>query len=403
MKFYYQARTKTGEIESGQVEASSREAALNVLKAHHLFVTLLQEQKPAFYARKIKLFEKVSQKEILYFSKQLAIMFKSEISPTDALNTIAKQMKNELFREKIFNMLEKVEGGMSLSKALSLHPDIFSSFYVNMVRAGEASGSLSEVFSYLADYLEKEYDFNQKVRGALIYPIFLSLVFLAVIGVVIFFVTPKLSQLLAETGRQAPRITSFVLASAAFLRRWWFLLVSLAIALVAFIYFYRRTEEGRIFFDKWLLKAPFLKNFLKSIYLTRTSLNLSTLISGGLPIVQALEVTSHVVGNNVYQQIILEASEGVKMGEPMSSLLSRHPEEFPPLFIQMLVVGEKTGHLASSLRNVVDFYQKEVDRGLGNFMSLLEPTLIIVFGILVGVLMASVILPVYQIIMVSGF
>lgn len=401
MKFNYQARTKTGEIQSGQVEASSREAALNVLRAHQLFVTILQEQKPAFYARRIKFFERVPKKEVVLFSRQLAIMFKSEIPPTEVFNTLARQIKNESLREKIFSMVEKVEGGTPLSKTFSLYPEIFSSFYVNMVRSGEASGKLSEVFTYLADYLEKEYDFNRKVKGTLIYPVFLLVVFLGVIGVIVFFVVPQLSQFLAETDKELPGITRFLLTSSAFLRRWWFLLLLAPIGLAAFIYFYLKTKEGRIFFDRWLLKAPLLKNFLKSIYLARASLNLSTLVSGGLPIVQALEVTSHVVGNNVYRQIILEASEGVKKGEPISSLLARYPEEFPPLFIQMLVVGEKTGHLESSLRNTVDFYQKEVDRGLEDFMRTLEPTLIIVFGLLVGGLMASVMVPVYQII--TGF
>ena len=401
MKFNYQARTKTGQIQSGMVEATSRESALNVLKSSNLFVTILEEVSPPFYAKRLAFFERVPRKDIVAFSRQLAIMFKSEIPPVEVLTTLAQQIKNPAIREKIFDMVEKIEGGNSMSKTFSLYPQLFSSFYVNMVKSGEVSGKLSEVFSYLADYLEKEYDFNSKVKGALIYPVFILAVFLGVVGIIVFFVVPQLSQFLTETNQAVPGITRALLAGSSFLRAWGWLLLLLPIIAAFPIYFYYKTKEGQTFFDKNLLRVPLLGNFLKGIYLARLSLNLSTLISGGLPIVQALEITSDVVGNEVYRSIILDTSEGVKRGVPISLLLARHPNEFPPLVIQMFVVGEKTGRMEASLKNMVDFYQKEVDRALTNFMRLLEPVLILVFGLLVGLLMASVMLPVYQI--VTGF
>lgn len=401
MKFDYQARTKTGQIQSGSVEATSRESALNLLRSSNLFVTALEQSSAPFYAKPLKFFDKIPHKEVVIFSRQMAIMFQSEIPPVEALNTIAKQIKNETMKEKIFDIVEKVEGGSQLSKTLALYPEIFSSFYVNMVKAGEASGKLSEVFVYLADYLEKEYDFNRKIRGAMIYPAFLTVVFLAVIALIIFFVVPQLSQFLAEADKELPGITRFILSSSEFLRSWGLLLLLLPLAGAAFIYFYAKSKEGKSFFDRNLLKMPILGGFLKSVYLARVSLNLSTLISGGLHIVQALGVTSSVVGNEVYKNIVIATSEGVKKGEPVSVSLAKYPDEFPPLFIQMMVVGEKTGRMAFALKNTVDFYQKETDRALDNLMRLLEPLIIVVFGVLVGGLVASVILPVYQII--GGF
>jgi len=162
MKFNYQARTKTGEIQSGLIEAATREAAVDLLRSHHLFVTALEEVSPPFYAKRIKFLERIPKKEIVVFSRQMAIMFKSEIPLVEILNTLAKQIKNPLMREKVFEMVERVEGGTSLSKTFNLYPEIFSPFYVNMVRSGEVSGKLSEIFSYLADHLEREYDFNKK-------------------------------------------------------------------------------------------------------------------------------------------------------------------------------------------------------------------------------------------------
>jgi type IV pilus assembly protein PilC len=398
MKFNYQARTKTGQIQSGVIEAVSRESALNILKANNLFVTFLEEVFPPFYARRIKLFEKISKKEIVSFSRQLAIMFKSEIPLIEILNTLAKQTKNPLMREKIFDMAEKVEGGISLSKAFSLYPEIFSSFYVNMVKAGEVSGKLSDVFSYLADYLEKDYDFNRKVMGALTYPIFLLFVFVIVMALIILIVIPQLMPLLTQAGGQIPVTTKALIGFSLFLRKWGWLLVLALFGFSGVAYFYLKTKEGKAFSDSILLRLPLLGNFLGNIYLARFALNLSTMISGGIPIAQALEITSKVVGNEVYRSIILETSEGVKRGEPVSRILEKYPREFSPLFVQMLVVGERTGRLESALKNSVDFYQKEVDTGLDKFMRLLEPVLIVVFGILVGGLMAAVISPVYKIV-----
>lgn len=401
MKFNYQAKTKAGQSQSGVIEATSRGAAIDLLRSHGLFVTALEEIKAPFYARRLKFFDRIPKREIVNLSRQMAIMFKSEIPLVEVLNALAKQVQNEQLREKIYDLAEKVEGGNSLSKALSAHPDVFSAFYQSMVKSGEASGKLSDVFVYLADYLEKEYDFNRKVKAALTYPVFLLVVAMGVVAVVVFFVVPQLSQILAESAKEIPLFTKFLLGSAFFLRRWGLLIILVAVSGAIAVRFYFKTKEGKALLDRILLSAPLLNKFLKSIYLARFSLNLSTLISGGLPIIQALEATSEVVGSEVYKKIIRETAEGVKRGEAISAVLTRYPEEFPPLFIQMLLVGEKTGRMQFSFKSTADFYQKEVDYGLAAFTSLLEPVLMIIFGLLVGTLMAAVILPVYQII--TGF
>jgi type IV pilus assembly protein PilC len=206
-----------------------------------------------------------------------------------------------------------------------------------------------------------------------------------------------LSAFLTETDAQLPGITNFLLTSSTFLRAWGLYLLLVPLIFAAVIYFYRRTKEGRNVFDRVLLKVPLLGNLLRKIYLSRISLNLSTLISGGLPIVRALETTSDVVGNDVYKNIISDTAEGVRRGEAISAILSGYPDDFPPLFIQMLVIGEKTGRLESSLKNTVEFYQKEVETDLDNFMKLLEPIIIIIFGFFVGGLIAAIIMPLYQI------
>jgi len=396
MKFNYQARTKTGEIQSGVVEASNKEAAFDVLKSHDLYVTAIEEAVSPIYAKRIKIFERVSNKDLVIFSRELAIMFKSRIPLVDVLQTLARQTKNTVFKENITKIAEEVEGGSSLSSAFSLFPKIFSSFYVHMVKAGEASGKLTDIFLYLADYLEKEYSFRSKIRGAMIYPAFVIFVFLIVASAIILFVIPQLTEVLKESGQELPLITRIAIGLADFLKRWVWLVILILIGAVVGVYRFAKTESGKKFFDHNLLRVPLLGAFLRKLYLSRFALNLSTLIAGGLPIVQALDITSQVVGNNLYKNIIEETKSEVRKGETISSVLEKYPQEISPLFHQMTVVGERTGTLDSSLNNVVLFYQEDVDRALNDFIKLLEPILIITLAVFVGGLMAAVLFPMYS-------
>ena len=220
MKFNYQARTKEGEIVAGTIEASSKEAALNILQKHGFYITYLEIAKPPVYAREVKIFQKISLKDIVLFSRQLSIMFTSKVSLVESLNTIALQTKNLEFRERILEISEEVEGGSPFSKALSKHSQIFSPFYIAMVKAGETAGKLSESLNYLADHLEREYHLNSRIRGAMIYPAVVVLVIFVVLLVMIFYVIPHLSKILQETGQALPLITQVIIKLSLLLRKW---------------------------------------------------------------------------------------------------------------------------------------------------------------------------------------
>lgn len=397
MKFNYQARDKEGKTQSGVVEASSKEAALQLLSSHGLFVTLLEagEDRP-FFERNIKFFERVGLRDVMMFSRQLSVMFKSRVPLVEALQTLASQTKNTAFRDRMFQLSEAVEGGTPFSEALGRYPDMFSLFYVNMVKSGEASGTLSDVLDYLAEHLEREYELVSKIRSALIYPAFVVFLSFAVLFLLMFFVIPNLSKVLEETGQELPPITQAVLGFAFFLRSWWWALFSLLGAGIVFLVRWRQTPEGKRFFSEAVLKVPLLSTFLRMIYITRFGENLSTLIAGGLPIVQALDITASIVGNDVYQDIITEARTGVQKGDRISNVLQKYPDEFPPVFTQMMFVGEKSGSLDKTLNNIVGFYQKETERQVEAFLSIIEPALIVFLGVVVGGLLASVLLPLYQ-------
>jgi len=396
MKFNYQARTKKGDIHTGFVEASSKESAVTILRERGLYVTFLEEAAAPVYTRRIEFFGRITKKDIVLFSRQLAIMFRSRVPLIESLRVLSLQTKNVDFKEKILKISEEVEGGTAFSQALARCPKIFSFFYVAMVKSGEASGKLSEVLNYLADHLEREYHLTAKARGALIYPCLVVIVALLVFTLLIFFVLPNLIEVLEASGQSFPTSTKIVIALADFFRSWWWLIFSLIILLILFFFKYRSTESGRNFFDRIFLKIPILGLFLQMIYLSRFAENLSTLISSGLPIVQALEIVGDIIGNVSYKEVILKTREEVKKGEMVSSTLSRVPELFPPVFIQMVLVGEKTGTLDTTLMYIVDFYQKEVDRTIDNILGILEPALIVFLGFVVAGLMLSILMPLYQ-------
>lgn len=397
MKFNYQARTKSGEIQVGTVEAASREGALILLQRHGLFITSLEEAESVpFYTKKLEL-SRVSQKDLVMFSRSLSIMFKSKVPLVESLRTLAEQSTKVTFREKIFAISEKVEGGTSFSEALSNYPKLFSLFYVNMVKAGEASGKLSESLDYLADHLEREYNTGSKLKGAMMYPIMIIVMMVGIIFMMAFYVLPQLTTMLEETGQELPFITRMIIKSTNLIRSWvgMAMMAGLGVAFV-FLFRFSKTPKGKDRRDKFLLKVPVVGSFLKMVYVSRFAENLSTLISGGLPIANALEISAAVVGNSLYQKIIIEATNDVRKGENISSSLKKYPEFFPKMFTAMVMVGEKTGTLDTTLLNVVVFYRAETERSLENLLRLIEPLLIMILGGGVGVLVASILLPLYN-------
>jgi type IV pilus assembly protein PilC len=396
MHFNYQARTKTGDVKTGFIDASSKPAAAELLRREGLFVTSLKREDEGF-KKSFGFFGHVSQKDIALFARQLSVMFKANVSLVESLRTIGGQNSNARFRENILMISKDVEGGTTLSAAFAKYPDIFSAFFISMLRAGEVSGNLSEQLFYLSEYLEKQYYLAGKVRSAMVYPSVILFVVLAVMFLLSYFVMPNLVSMLEASNTELPPITQFVIWFSSLLRGPGgivFLLGLVGIGVLGFRY--SRSEQGKSFIDHLILQIPGVRNMFGMLYLDRFADNLSTLIVGGIPITQALEITSTIVGNVVYREVIQKTVEGVRRGQTISSILFNYPELFPPTFTQMILVGEQTGSLDKSLLTMVSFYEKETDRAIDTLLTLLEPALIIVLGIIVGGLVGSVMIPLYQ-------
>jgi len=399
MQFNYTARTKEGELQTGVIEANTRQVAIEALQTRGLVILNLEsEDKVPIFARQLKLFERVKQKELVSFARQLSILFSAQVPLLESLRALAKQNENPYFQQIIFEVANDVEGGLVFSKAIAKHPKIFSVFFVNIVHSGEASGSLENSLQYLADYLEKQYYLMSRVRGAMIYPAFILSAFFGIGIVLMIVVVPQLTSFLAESGQELPFTTKILIAASDFLRSWWWLLGFLLFGGTGYLFYAVRTSPiARQRWDAIKLKIPiFGKKVLQKLYVTRFAENLSTLIQGGLTILQALQVSAKVVGNSVFERIILEAKEDVRIGNALSASLARH-EEIPMLVSQMIATGEKTGSIDSVLKKMAQFYSKEIDSTVDNLSQMIEPILILFIGGAVGILVASILMPIYNV------
>ncbi|MDD4625255.1 MAG: type II secretion system F family protein [Candidatus Paceibacterota bacterium] len=396
MKFNYQARTKNGKIETGTIEASTRKGAIDVLHQNNLFPTAIKETSSNNFFSRINYFQGVPLKEITLFSRELATMLDSKVPLAEALDSLGHQTRNIDFQNKIYKISMAIREGSTFSKALSIYPKDFSSFYVSMVRSGEASGNLSEVLDRVSIHLEKDCELRSKTLSAMMYPSIVLSVFILIFIVLMVYVVPNLTEVLATGNRELPLITQLIIGLSDFFKQWWIAIIG---SLAAFAYLlkrYLRTKEGKRIFDQTSLRVPILGRFFKNLYLARFAENFSVLIAAGIPIAQALEITADIIGNVVYRDIIIECRNRVIKGEPFSSVLDRFPEYIPSLFVQMASVGERTGRISNTLTNIVRFYQREIDTFVDGLSSILEPILIIGLALMVGILVAAVVLPLYQ-------
>ncbi|MBL7154896.1 MAG: type II secretion system F family protein [Candidatus Portnoybacteria bacterium] len=396
MKFNYLARTSQGETQKGTVEAVNQSVALKTLQSRNLVVIKLKPaEEISLLSKRLRIFERVKRKEVFIFFRELAILVEADVPLVQSLKALSQQIENPYFKEIVFEVANDVDGGTAFSKALSKYPKAFSAFSVNLIKSGEITGRLQDCLSYLADYLEKEYELISKVRGAMTYPAFILGAFLIVGILVMVMVIPQLTSILTEAGQELPLSTKIVIATSEFVRSWGWLILLIFVVLGVVFWRYKRTKEGKALWDKIKLKLPIFGKILRKTYLARLSDNLSALVKGGVPIIQALDISGQVIGNVVFQEIIWQARDEVRTGQSISSSLEKH-KEIPPLFCQMVKTGEKTGKLDTILGKLSVFYNKEVENVVNNLSQLIEPLLLVGLGIGVAILVFSVFMPIYN-------
>jgi len=292
-------------------------------------------------------------------------------------------------------LADEVDGGMRLSHAMSKFPNVFSDFFVAMIKSGETSGQLDEILEYLANSQEKDYDLISKIKGAMTYPIFIVCALVGVGIVMMVVVVPKLTTILSETGGTLPITTRILISVSGFLKNYWWIILILIIGAVFAIRYSSKTQGGKKFWDSFILKIPIFGQLFKKIYLVRFTRSLSTLTAGDIHLVEALKITSEVVGNKVYRDVIDETIKEVEEGNPIASVLIKS-KDVPAMVAYMVSVGEQTGKLDVVLGKLSDFYSREIDNLVVNLVSLIEPIIMLVLGLAVGVMVAAIIMPMYN-------
>lgn len=396
-QFYYKARTIEGKPTEGLIEAASTELAVASLQRKNLLIISIESvgERETFLGILEKFFTRVPFREVVLFTRQLSTLFEAKVPIVESFKILISETENKLLKTNLAGVSDDIQSGMPISQAMSRHPVVFSSFYVAMVHSGEESGKLEKVFDYLADYLERSYELTRKSRSALIYPALVLVVFIGVMIAMLIWVIPSLSSILLESGQDLPIYTKIVIGVSNLVINFGVVLLIFGAALVVVLMRYARTDGGKVYFARMLISMPILGNLYRKIYLSRISDNLHTLLSGGITVVKSLEVTSEVVGNEIYKQILLDSVEAVRGGSMISDVFSKY-EDMPRMLSQMIRVGEETGKLDEVLGSIAKFYRKDVDAFMDTLVSLIEPILILTLAGGVGIVVAAVLLPIYN-------
>ena len=397
MNFTYEALTDKGEKHDGVIEAVTKELAIAGLQRRGLIVTSIKNEKEAKKWFEVSVYEKVPMKQVVILSRQISTLFEAQVSALKAFSLLAENSQNKLLGAKLSQIVTDLQGGSSIANALAKHPDIFSDFYVNMVKAGEESGKLTQVFSYMADYLDRQYALTSKTKHALVYPTFVIGIFIAVMVLMFTVVVPKLSAIIQESGQEVPFYTKIVMAISSFLVHYGIFLLIAVVVFFFYIIRLSRTKRGKQVLDDARLGIPVVGNLYQKLYLARIADNMDTMLSSGIPIIRSIEITARVVGNKRYEAVMLEAMEAVKSGKAFSAALAMHPTEIPKIMTQIILVGEETGSMGSILKMLAKFYNREVDEAVDTLVGLIEPFMIISLGIGVGLLLVSILVPIYNI------
>ncbi len=396
MLFKYKALSDKGEQKEGSIDAPNKDSAISALQRRGMIVVSIAGEEEKKSILNVAFFEKVPMKDVVILSRQISTLFDAQVSALKAFTMLSSNVENKLLSRKLRQVTDDIQSGVSISGALAKHPDVFSDFYVNMVKAGEESGKLNQTFSYLADYLDRQYALTSKTRNALIYPGFVIAVFFAVMGLMFTVVIPKLSAIILESGQDVPIYTKIVIGISNLVVNYGIFLIIFLIVFGLYIWRLSKSEAGKTYLDTLKIKFPAFGSLFRKLYLARIADNMDTMLSSGISIIRTIEITGDVVGNKVYSTIMKEAGEAVKSGSSLSDSLGRN-EEIPGIMVQMIKVGEETGAMATILKTLGAFYKREVDDAVDTLVGLIEPIMIVVLGLGVGILLTSVLVPIYNI------
>lgn len=390
-EFKYTVHTKAGKEIKGELEADDLESATSLLTRQGFKIGKIKA-KP----KELKLFaEKVTQKDIVVFTRQFSVMINAGLPLVQCLNLLASQSENKTFKKSINEIRKSVEAGDTFSDALRKQPKIFDTLYSNMIEAGEVGGILDKILVRLANYMEKAMKLKAKVKSALVYPLSIVVIAIVVVAFLMIFVIPTFAQMFTDLGGTLPGPTRLVMAISEIFQHYTHIMIGVIIVFVIIFKRFYNTEKGRITIDTLVLKLPVFGLLIRKVAVAKFTRTLSTLISSGVPIIQGLDITARTAGQKVIENAILDTIDSIKEGQTIAAPLGRS-QVFPPMVVQMINVGEETGALDTMLEKIADFYDDEVDAAVEALTALLEPMLMSFLGVVIGFIVIAMYLPIFK-------
>ncbi|OGD21802.1 MAG: hypothetical protein A2W03_11640 [Candidatus Aminicenantes bacterium RBG_16_63_16] len=392
--FVWKGKNRYGDAVGGERVASSIEEVRTVLQKEQITASSITAKRVGFSIPFLKR-EKVRLKELAVYSRQLSVLIDAELPLMQSLGILAEQTKNKYFNRVITSIREDVEAGSTLNQAKRKFPKVFDDLYCNLIASGEQSGSLDIMLRRLSEYIEKTVRLRAKVKQAMVYPSAI-LIFAVVVAIFLLWkVIPVFASIFIELGAELPMLTAFVIGLSRFVSKYIVFIFLGIVGLVVGFRYFRKTEQGRWVTDRWILKIPLFGELLRKVAISRITRTLSTLVSGGVPMLEALRITSSTAGNIIIESAIMNARQSVAEGKSLTEAF-KETGQFPFMLTQMVSVGEATGTLDEMLSKLADFYDEEVDAAVSQLLSVMEPILMIFVGGMVGSLVISMYLPIFS-------
>jgi type IV pilus assembly protein PilC len=398
--FAYRGRAASGAV-TGEIEATDRMTAVAQLRSKGIVATAVEERKPkaarAGLGLAARFGGKVKDKDLAIYTRQFSAMIDAGLPIAQCLTILGEQTESNTLRTATQQIAKDVEGGAALADSFRKYPKIFNDLYTNMLQAGESAGVLDVVLQRLAAYIEKAASLKRKVKGAMVYPMTIISVAVLVVIFMMTFVIPTFKTMFVGLGADLPLPTQIVLWMSDFTQNYIFFIVAALVGFVVAVKKYYRTDQGSMVIDSFLLKVPVIGVLVQKVAVARFTRTLGTMISSGVPILESLRITARSAGNRVVERAVMQARAAVTAGRTLSDPL-RSAAVFPPMVIHMIHVGESTGALDQMLAKIADFYDDEVDTAVGALMSLLEPAMIVILGVIIGGLVVALYLPIFKIV-----
>jgi len=397
--YEWKGRDRNGNPQTGVLIGDSKEAVIAALRRQQIVITTVKEKGKEIALPKFG--GGIKSKDIAIFTRQFSVMIDAGLPLVQCLDILGQQQENKGFQKILLQIRQDVEGGSSLAEAMRKHPQAFDDLYVNMVGAGEAGGILDTILQRLAAYIEKAVKLKAQVKSAMVYPVAVVAIAIIVVYVILWKVIPVFASLFEGLGAQLPFLTRVVVAASNFIGRFWWLIFILLFAAFFALRQYYATEQGRYQIDRLMLRLPALGLLLRKIAVARFCRTLGTLLSSGVPILDSLEITARTSGNAVIEEAVFTVRNEVEQGKTLADPLTK-TEQFPPMVCQMIAVGEQTGAMDTMLSKIADFYEDEVDSAVEGMMSLIEPIIIAFLGIVIGIIVVAMYLPMFSLISQIG-